>query len=108
MGILPPAAGLWGGFQVPAHLLIEVPGEAAGGIGGRGTVSEYGHLVGRTDGEPPAEETGDAGRRWESGEGGCILDASNLPPSRPRIPISYTFTLGGQCLPGPRTQRRHT
>ena len=63
-----PAAGLWGGFQVPAHLLIEVSGEAAGGVGGRGTVSEDGYLVGRTDGEPPAEETRDAGRRFKSRE----------------------------------------
>lgn len=68
MGILPPAAGLRGDFQVPAHLLIEVSGEAAGSVGSRGTVSEDGYLVGRTDGESPTEETGDAGRRWESGE----------------------------------------
>lgn len=68
MGILLPAAGLWGGFQVPAHLLIEVSGEAAGSVGGRRTVSEDGHLIGRTDGEPPAEEAGDAGRRFKSRE----------------------------------------
>lgn len=68
MGILSPAAGLRGGFQVPTHLLVEVSGEAAGGVGGWRTVSEDGHLVRRADGEPPAEETGDAGRRWESPE----------------------------------------
>lgn len=68
MGILPPAAGLWGGFQVPTHLLVEVSGEAAGGVGSWGTVSKDGHLMRRADGEPPAEETGDAGGRWESGE----------------------------------------
>ena len=68
MGILLPAAGLWGGFQVPAHLLIEVSGEVAGGVGGRGTVSEDGHFMGRTDGEPPTEETGDAGRRLKNKE----------------------------------------
>lgn len=82
MGILPPAAGVWGSFQVPAHLLIEVPGEAAGGVGSRGTVSEDGHLVGRTDGEPPTEETGDAGKRWEIGEGGCAPDPSTLYQSQ--------------------------
>lgn len=76
MGILPLAAGLLGSFQVPTHLLIEVPGKAAGGVGSRGTVSEDGHLMGRTDGEPPAEETGDAGRRWKSRKGGCALDPS--------------------------------
>lgn len=67
-GILPPAAGLWGGFQIPAHLLIEVSGEAAGGVSGWGTVSEDGHLVGRADGEPSAEETGDTGRRQDGGK----------------------------------------
>lgn len=68
MGILPPATGLWGGFQVPTHLLVEVSGEAAGRVGGWGTVSKDGHLMRRADGEPSAEETGDAGGRWESGE----------------------------------------
>lgn len=101
MGILPPAAGLWGGLQVPAHFLVEVAGEAAGSVGGWGTVSEDGHLMGRADGEPPAEETGDAGRRWKSEEGGWAQTCCLLP-------LSYPFTSGGQSPPGPPTQRRHT
>lgn len=87
MGILLLAAGLWGSFQVPTHLLIEIPGKAAGGVGSRGTVSEDGHLMGRTDGEPPAEETGDAGRRWESKKGGCAVDPST--PTNPSLPPFY-------------------
>lgn len=61
MGILSPATGLWDGFQVPAHLLIEVLREAAGCVCSWGTVSEDGHLVGRADREPSTEEAGDAG-----------------------------------------------
>lgn len=86
MGILPPASGLWGGFQVPSHLLIEIPGKAAGSVGSRGTVSEDGHFVGRTDGEPPTEETGDAGRKWENREGGFALDSSNPLPHPSQSP----------------------
>lgn len=87
MGILPPAAGVWGSFQVPANLLIEVPGKAAGGVGSRGTVSEDGHLVGRANGELPTEETGDAGKRWESGKGGCA--PALLPSTNPNLPSYY-------------------
>lgn len=63
MGICSLAAGLCGGFQVPAHLLIEVSWEVAGSVRGWCAVPEDGHIVGGANGEPPAEEAGDASRR---------------------------------------------
>lgn len=63
MGVCSLAAGLCGGFQVPAHLLIEVSWEVTGSIGSWCAVSEDGHIVGGADGEPPAEKAGDASGR---------------------------------------------
>lgn len=63
MGVCSLAVGLCGGFQVPAHLLIEVSREVTGSVRSRCAVSEDGHIVGGADGEPPAEEAGDASRR---------------------------------------------
>lgn len=68
MGVWALAAGLCGGFQVPAHLLIEVSREVTGSVGSWGAVSEDRHVVRRANGEPPAEEAGDAGRQGESGQ----------------------------------------
>lgn len=63
MGVWSLATGLCGGFQVPAHLLIEVSREVTGSVRSWGAVPEDGHIVGRANGEPPAEEAGDANRR---------------------------------------------
>lgn len=65
-GVLPLAAGLRSGFQVPAHLFVEVAGLTAGGVGSRGAVPEDGYFLERVDGESATEEAGDAGRRWDS------------------------------------------
>lgn len=63
MGVCSLATGLCGGFQVPAHLLIEVSREVTGGVRSGGAEPEDGHIVGGAKGESPAEEAGDANRR---------------------------------------------